>query len=83
MCRTESVPCLTQFLRANIETLAIKPTVASETSVHGVVSPTTAVLTNAVFASYKVDPYKINEMMYCYYSIRITNSKSEKKTSDQ
>lgn len=75
MCRTESGLCFTQSLGANIETLVIKATVSSQTSVHGVVSPTTTVLTNAVFASYKVDPYKINEMVYSYYLIRITNSK--------
>ena len=69
--RTESVLCFTQALRTNVETLVIKVTVASETSVHGVVSPTTAVLKNATFASYKVDPYKINEVVYCYYLIRI------------
>ena len=73
--RTEIVLCFTQALRANIETLAIMATVSSETSVHGVVSPTTAVLTNAVFASCKVEPYKINEVVYCFYLIRITNSK--------
>ena len=61
--RTESVLCFTQSLRANIETLAIKATVSFEPSVHGVVSPTTAVLTNAMFSSYKVDPYKISEVV--------------------
>jgi hypothetical protein len=63
MFRTESFLCFTQSLRANIETLAIKETVSSETSVQGVVSPTTAVLTNALFAGCELDPYKINEVV--------------------
>jgi hypothetical protein len=78
MCRNESVLCFIQSLRANIETLAIKATVSTETSVHGVLSPTTAVLTNAMFVGCKIDPYKINDVMECYYLIHTTNSKADK-----